>query len=68
MRLRTSAMLGAGLLVAILLTVHGGGGTADSAHGAQGGPGYVRINADASATEYGLLATGDATATEYGLL
>ncbi|OIK04836.1 hypothetical protein [Streptomyces monashensis] len=61
-------MLGASLLVAILLSVSGGGSTGDTAHAVQDGAKYVKVSPDASATEYGLLATPDATAMEYGLL
>ncbi|MEV5877419.1 hypothetical protein AB0L75_24965 [Streptomyces sp. NPDC052101] len=61
-------MLGASLLVAILLSVSGGGSSVDSAHAVQDGPKYSKVSPDASATEYGLLATRDATAIEYGLL
>ncbi|MFB8180786.1 hypothetical protein ACFC8N_33065 [Streptomyces sp. NPDC055966] len=61
-------MLGASLLVAILLSVGGGGGTSDTAHAVQGGTQYVKVSPDASATEYGLLATPNATPMEYGLL
>ncbi|WP_189957285.1 hypothetical protein [Streptomyces alanosinicus] len=61
-------MLGASLLVAILLSVSGGGSTDATAHAAQDGPKYVKVSPDASATEYGLLAAPYATAIEYALL
>ncbi|WP_188275034.1 hypothetical protein [Streptomyces sp. CBMA152] len=56
------------MLVAILLSASGGGSSADTARAAQDGPKYFNVSTDASATEYGLLATPDATAIEYGLL
>jgi hypothetical protein len=68
MRLRTSAMLGTGLLVAILLSVTGGGSTVNNADTLKNGPNYFTQSPNASATEYGLLVTPDATAIEYGLL
>lgn len=64
MKLLIPATLGASLLVAILLTPSSGGSSVDAAHGAQDGPKHVKISPDASATEYGRLATP----AEYGLL
>ncbi|MBF9072814.1 hypothetical protein [Streptacidiphilus fuscans] len=68
MKLRTSAMLGAGLLVAILLSASGGAGSVNSADTLQNGPNYFTASPAAPATAYGLVANPDATATEYGLL
>ncbi|MEU5437305.1 hypothetical protein AB0G73_28565 [Streptomyces sp. NPDC020719] len=51
-----------------VLSASGGGSSADTARAAQDGPKYFNVSTDASATEYGLLATPDATAIEYGLL
>lgn len=56
MRLLTSAVLSAGLLVAILLVHTGGDSTVHTALGAQ------------DVTQYGQLATPGATPDEYGLL
>ena len=64
MRLLTSAMLGAALLVAILLAPSRGSSTVNTALGAQDGPNYVKISPDASTTECGRRATP----VEYGRL
>lgn len=68
MKLRASAMLGASLLVAVLLSASGGGGSVNNADTLQNGPNYFTASPTASATEYGLVANPDARAAEHSLL